>query len=107
MTKSIPQQWVNVWCGRISFLMHRTRVSLVDAIAFDLRLEWVAVCVEEQVLAVIDRDRLRLWLAEPAQPLVVDHVVLAGTDGRLLLFVGHDWCVDVPTDITHALRERV
>lgn len=107
MTKSIPQQWVNVWCGRISFLMHRTRGPSIDAIAFDLRLEWVAVCVEEQVRAVIDRDRLRLWLADPAHPLVADDVVLASTESHLLLFIGHHWCVDVPTDIAEALRGRV
>lgn len=107
MTQSIPQQWINAWCGRISFLMHRTRGTVIDAIAFDLRPEWVAISVDEQVSAVIDRDRLRLWLAEPGQPMVVDDVVLAVTDGHLLLFVGGDWCVDVPTDITEALRARV
>lgn len=94
-------------CGRLSWLTAGGRFGVAETLAFDLRLEWVAVVKEDQVHAVLDRARLRAWLTEtPGTIFSIDDVGLTFKDGRMLLFIG-DQCWYVPADVARPLAENL
>ncbi|MBT0771248.1 hypothetical protein KIH74_20075 [Kineosporia sp. J2-2] len=90
LVRMVPQVRRTVWTGRLEVPLSDRRDVRTGALSLVARLDHVLIWHGSRLLCVLDRDRLRRWLRDPASAYPQDDVTLSRTRrGRLqLLFDG-------------------